>query len=429
MRTFSRQVSAVLSPISVKPKAIIPSVRKTPRNMTIKSWLPLIGITLCVFIFNMSEFMPIGLLTDISKDFGISESRAGLIISVYAWAVAIISLPIMLALRKMQYRMMLLMTVFMFAVFQIISGVSSSYWMLMVSRLGVAVAHSIFWSIAAPLAVRVVSKDYEKLALSTVAAGTSIAMIIGLPLGRIIGLALGWRMSFIIIASVSILVLILLVAVFPKVENPGTFTVKRLPDIFRNKVLMGIYIIVAVFVTGYYTGYSYIEPFLAHTGIFSENMITVALTLFGLAGIGGSVLFTRYYDRTRFRFMVTALGGASMCLLLLNLVAFSVWTVMVVCMVWGVCSISFNVSTQNEAIRAAPDDAVPIAMSLYSGIYNVGIAMGSIIGGLVTDHGSVADIGYVGAAFTISATLFLALYVIGQIKRRESMLSCGCRQG
>lgn len=387
--------------------------------MTSRSWLPLIGITLCVFIFNMSEFMPIGLLTDISKDFGISESRAGLIISVYAWAVAIISLPIMLALRKMQYRRMLLMAVFMFAAFQIMSGISSSYWMLMISRLGVAIAHSIFWSIAAPLAVRVVSPDYEKLALSTVAAGTSIAMIIGLPLGRIIGLALGWRMSFITIAIVSIIVLVLLVAVFPKVENPGTFTVKRLPDIFRNKVLMGIYVVVAVFVTGYYAGYSYIEPFLAQTGGLSENMITVALTVFGLAGIGGSMLFTKCYDRTRFRFMVFALGGASICLLLLNLASSSVWTVMIVCMVWGVCSISFNVSTQNEAINASPDDAVPVAMSIFSGIYNVGIAMGSIIGGIVTDNGSVSDIGYVGAVFTICATLFLAFYVIKQIKKRE----------
>ena len=72
--------------------------------MSGRQWLPLIGIALSVFIFNMSEFMPIGLLTAISDDFSISESKAGLIISVYAWAVAILSLPIMLLLRKMEYR-------------------------------------------------------------------------------------------------------------------------------------------------------------------------------------------------------------------------------------------------------------------------------------------------------------------------------------
>ena len=118
--------------------------------------------------------MPIGLLTDISIDLGISESKTGLIISIYAWAVAILSLPIMLALRKMQYRRMLLMCVTLFAGFQIMSGISNSYSMLVVSRLGVAVSHSIFWSIATPLAVRVVDQNYQKLALSMVAAGTSI---------------------------------------------------------------------------------------------------------------------------------------------------------------------------------------------------------------------------------------------------------------
>ena len=158
--------------------------------MSGRYWLPLIGITLCVFTFNMSEFMPIGLLTDIAGDFGVSDAQAGMIVSIYAWTVAIISLPIMLVLRKMQYRKMLLMTVVVFAFFQTLSGLSSNYWMLLISRLGVAIAHSVFWSIAAPLAVKVLSPEHEKIALSTVAAGTSIAMVLGIPLGRIVGLAL-----------------------------------------------------------------------------------------------------------------------------------------------------------------------------------------------------------------------------------------------
>ena len=72
--------------------------------MSPRQWLPLISIAICVFIVNMSEFMPIGLLTDIATDFEVSESSAGLLISIYAWAVAILSLPIMLVLRKMEFR-------------------------------------------------------------------------------------------------------------------------------------------------------------------------------------------------------------------------------------------------------------------------------------------------------------------------------------
>ena len=309
--------------------------------MSTKQWLPLIALVICVFIVNMSEFVPIGLLTDIATDFDTSESTAGLLISIYAWAVAILSLPIMLALRKMEFRRMLLMCIALFVVFQIMSGISSSYWMLMVSRIGVAVAHSIFWSIATPMAVRIVPAHLQKLAISSVATGTSVAMIVGLPLGRVIGLALGWRMTFIVIAAVSILALILLVLVFPKLDNPGTFTLKKLPDLFRNKVLVGIYIMLAIYVTGYYTGYSYIEPFMYQVAGMSDTMVTVVLTVFGLAGIVGSILFTKFYDRTRFRFMIAALLGAAVCLLLLRPSVVSLATVLLVCALWGLFATSY----------------------------------------------------------------------------------------
>lgn len=383
-------------------------------------WLPLIGIGICVFIFNMSEFMPIGLLSDMAVDFGTSESRMGLIISIYAWAVAILSLPLMLLLRKMEYRRMLLMCVILFAAFQFMSGLSGSYWILVISRLGVAVAHGIFWSIASPLAVKVVPDGMQKLALSTVSAGTSIAMIIGLPLGRMIGLALGWRMTFIVIAVVSIAALMLLVAVFPRVENPGTFTLRRVPDIFRNKALVCMYVTLAIYVTGYYTGYSYIEPFMAQIAGMSENMITVMLTAFGLAGIFGSMLFTKVYDRMRFRFLISMMIGAGICLFVLRLASASALATGIVCTAWGLCAISFCVASQNETIKAAPQDAIPIAMSLYSGIFNVGIAMGSIVGGAVTDSGSVGNIGIVGGAFVMASAAIAGTVLIKVIKKRES---------
>lgn len=389
--------------------------------MSPKNWLPLIGITISVFIFNMSEFMPIGLLTDISMDLGITESKAGMIISIYAWAVAILSLPIMLLLRKMEYRRMLLMCIALFAGFQILSGISDSYEMLIMARLGVAVSHSIFWSIATPLAVRVVTMEYRRLAISMVATGTSIAMIAGLPIGRMIGLAMGWRASFISIAIVAIFALILLVIVFPRVENPGTFTLRRLPELFRNKALVGIYVVIAIFVTGYYTGYSYIEPFMIQIANLSESMTTVGLTIFGFAGIVGSFVFIKYYDRIRYEFLIGSILGVSVCLMLLNVSAYSAITMMMICMFWGFFATAFNVSFQSEAIRTSPMDASAISMSMYSGIFNVGIAMGSIIGGITTDTISIGSIGYVGGAFTMIALIFTYTYLVKRMKSTDSI--------
>ena len=163
--------------------------------MTLREWLPLVGITLSAFIFNTSEFMPIGLLTDIAMDFGISEARAGMLISIYAWVVMAMSLPLMILCSRIPLRPLLLGVIALFAVSQVLSSISTGYYTLLASRIGVAFAHSVFWSIATPIATRIVPASHQSTAMGMVVTGTSIAMIFGLPMGRFIGLAAGWRMT------------------------------------------------------------------------------------------------------------------------------------------------------------------------------------------------------------------------------------------
>ena len=387
--------------------------------MDVRQWLPLCGIVLCVFVFNMSEFMPIGLLTSISTDLAISESQTGTIISLYAWAVAILSVPLMLILNRMQYRPMLLLFVGLFAVFQILSGLANDYFTLVAARLGVAVAHAVFWSIAAPLAVKVVEPRYRLAALSAVATGTSIAMIVGLPLGRVIGLALGWRMTFYSIAAVTMMTLVLLLAVFPKVQNPGTFSARKLPDLFRDRVLLGIYLLIALFVTGYYTGYSYIEPFLLDVVGMSPELVTLALTLFGFAGIGGSILFSKRYGKKKYLYLFISPGGVLLVMALLDYIAFSTVLVFVACAAWGFCGTMTTTAYQNEAILASPEDATPVAIAMFSGIFNVGIALGSIIGGFVVSVPGIETLGANGAFFVLLAVVFVGLFLIRWIKAAD----------
>ncbi len=387
--------------------------------MDVRQWLPLCGIVLCVFVFNMSEFMPIGLLTSISTDLGISESQTGTIISLYAWAVAILSVPLMLILNRMQYRPMLLLFVGLFAVFQILSGLANDYYTLVAARLGVAVAHAVFWSIAAPLAVKVVEPRYRLAALSAVATGTSIAMIVGLPLGRVIGLALGWRMTFYSIAAVTMMTFVLLLAVFPKVQNPGTFSARKLPGLFRDRVLLGIYLLIALFVTGYYTGYSYIEPFLLDVVGMSPELVTLALTLFGFAGIGGSILFSKRYGKKKYLYLFISPGGVLLVMALLDYIAFSTVLVFVACAAWGFCGTMTTTAYQNEAILASPEDATPVAIAMFSGIFNVGIALGSIIGGFVVSVPGIETLGANGAFFVLLAVVFVGLFLIRWIKAAD----------
>jgi DHA1 family L-arabinose/isopropyl-beta-D-thiogalactopyranoside export protein-like MFS transporter len=223
-------------------------------------------------------------------------------------------------------------------------------------------------------------------------------------------------MSFFAIAAVSVLTLILLTAVFPQVRNPGTFTVKRMPDIYRNRVLVGVYVMIVVFVTGHFTCYSYIEPFLLDAAGLSDGSVTVALTVFGLAGIVGSMIFTKMYDRTRFRIVPAVLLFSGLSMMMFGLALGNFVLLMALCALWGMCYTLFCVISQNETLRAAPVDAAPVAMSLQSGIFNAGIASGSIVGGIVIDLRSVNDIGFVASVFALAAFLFTYLWLIRKIR-------------
>lgn len=382
-------------------------------------WLPLIGLTFAVFVFNTSEFMPIGLLTDIATDLNISEARAGLLISVYAWVVAIMSLPLMIMVSKMELKRLLLSIIALFVVSHVASAFAEGYYTLMLSRIGVACSHAIFWSIAPPLAVRTVPDGKRALGLSTIATGSSVAMVVGLPLGRVVGLYVGWRMTFLSIAIISALIFIFIAVVFPKLQSRGKFAFKQLPDLLHNRVLVGVFIMSVLFATAHYTGYSYIEPFLGKVAALSPDVVTLVLIVFGASGMLGSISFSKYYMANRRRFMFVMTIGPALCLLLLQVAAASLLSVVVVCIMWGAMATAFNIAFQDNTIRFAPENATSIGMSIFSGIFNLGIGSGAYVGGLVVSHLSIDYIGYAGGIIGLIATLYLAVRYFPNMRRRE----------
>ena len=387
-------------------------------EMSLKTWMALVGLTLSAFIFNTSEFIPIALLTDIGRDFGLTEAKAGMLISVYAWVVMLLSMPLMLMTSKMEMRKLLLGVVTVFTSFQVMSYLSTSFGMLMISRIGVACAHSIFWSIVSIIAVKIVPDSHRALALSMIVTGTSVAMILGLPLGRVIGLSLGWRLTFLSIGAVSLFVFLYLFALLPKVPSGGGMTAHDLPAMLKNKVLIGIFITTAAFATGYYTAYSYIEPFLQQVGRMSESAITMTLMIFGGAGIIGSMLFSKYYPKIRFRFINISMIGLIAGVLLLLPVSFSIPVTIVVCALWGMSATAFNVAMQSEIITDTPQSQTSVAMSIFSGIFNFGIGTGALIGGLVCTHLSISFIGVAGGLIVLLALLYWQLIVVKRSLRQ-----------
>ena len=385
--------------------------------MNYKIWLPVISLTLSAFVFNTSEFMPIGLLTDIAGDFNITEAHAGMLISFYAWMVALLSLPLMLLVCRMEMRRLLLSIVALFIISHVCSALSATYWQLLLSRIGVACAHSVFWSIATPMAVRTVPDDKRSVAIGIVSTGTSVAMVVGLPLGRVIGMYVGWRITFACIAAVALLIFLFISMVFPKLPSRNSFSVRNMPLILKNKVLMTVYVTTVLFATAHYTGYSYIEPFLGQTGGFDADTITAILIAFGAAGALGSVIFSKYYDRARRTFSALTISGVMVALLLLRPSAACLAAVVAVCVLWSAMATAFNVSFQDTIMRYSPMGAAPIGMSIFSGIFNLGIGSGAFIGGLVCTHLTIADAGYVGGIICLMSLLIFTLVVVKAMRR------------
>lgn len=381
-------------------------------------WLPLIILTVAGFTFNTSELIPIGLLSDIAADFGITEARAGLLITIYAWVVALLSLPLTLYFSRVNFRRLMLCIVAIFFVSHIGSVLAQGYWTLMASRIGVACAHSIFWSIAPPMAVAVTPGKSRATALSAMVAGGGIALVAGLPLGRVLGLVAGWRVTFAALGLLAGLIFIGLYLTLPSLpQNDASESRKNiLKDVLCCRPLLMIYIITAVIVTGHYTGYSYIEPFMYRVVHMQEQAITLTLSLFGVAGLLGSYIMSRYFPKYPRRIILSACFGMPVIMLLLLPVSWIHPVLLaLLCILWGLAMTLYNIAFQNEIILFSPHNSA-VAMSIYSGIFNLGIGSGAFVGGIVCEHGSMENIGYIGGMIALSAAIYALFRFIPRMK-------------
>ena len=366
-------------------------------GITLKQWLPLIGLTCCAFVFNTSEFMPIGLLTDIAASFSLTEAQAGIMISVYAWGVMLLSLPLMVFASRFEFKRMLLGVLAVFSLGQFLSAVAPTYPILVCARLVVACAHAVFWSVASIMASRLVDTRH----------------------GRAIGLAVGWRMTFAVVGVLSAIAVVYQAAVFPAMPAGERFTVKRLPELLKNPLLIALYAVTVFMATGYYASYSYIEPFLAQVAHVDAGAITMTLTAFGCSGLLGSWLFGRLFDGHRFPFLAITLSGVPVALLLMGPAASSLVTVLAVCALWGCCATAFNVAFQAELIKHTPADSSAVAMSIFSGLFNLGIGTGTAIGGAVVSGPGIAWIGFVGGAIAVVGVILAITVLFPAIRRAK----------
>ncbi|MEM0567975.1 sugar transporter [Salmonella enterica] len=372
------------------------------------AWLRVVTLAIAAFIFNTTEFVPVGLLSDIAESFHMQTAQVGIMLTIYAWVVAVMSLPFMLLTSQMERRKLLICLFVLFIASHVLSFLAWNFTVLVISRIGIAFAHAIFWSITASLAIRLAPAGKRAQALSLLATGTALAMVLGLPIGRVVGQYFGWRTTFFAIGMGALITLLCLIKLLPKLPSEHSGSLKSLPLLFRRPALMSLYVLTVVVVTAHYTAYSYIEPFVQNVAGLSANFATVLLLILGGAGIIGSLVFGKLGNRHASSLVSIATALLVVCLLLLLPAADSEAHLAILSVFWGIAIMVIGLGMQVKVLALAPD-ATDVAMALFSGIFNIGIGAGALVGNQVSLHWSMSAIGYIGAIPACAALVWAVL--------------------
>ncbi len=374
----------------------------------IQTWRVMV-IACAAFIFNTTEFVPVALLTDIAESFNMPPSETGLMMTVYAWTVLIMSLPAMLATGKMERKSLLIKLFVIFIIGHILSVIAWNFQVLLIARMCIALAHAVFWSITASLIMRIAPKNKKTQALGMLAIGTSLATILGLPLGRLVGQFVGWKITFIIIAVLALITMFLIIRLLPNIPSKNAGSLSSLPLLAKRPLLIGLYMTTVTVVAAHFTAYTYIEPFMIQIGELNPNLATFILLIFGISGITASLLFNRLYRFSPIKFIITAIGLLSISLALLLSSSHYALTMFILAFIWGIGISCIALALQMQVLQLAPD-ATDVATAIYSGIFNAGIGAGALFGGQMMHYVGLKYIGFSGATLGIIGLLIFIFF-------------------
>ena len=386
--------------------------------------IALFALTLSAFAIGTTEFVIVGLVPTIAQDLGVSLPSAGLLVSLYALGVAI-GAPVLTALTgRWQRKNVLLMVMLLFVVGNLLAWMAPTYSSLITARILTGLAHGVFFSIGSTIATSLVPREKEASAIAIMFTGLTVALVTGVPLGTWIGQNFGWRATFMIVAALGLIALIGSALLVPKnlKQAPPARIAQQLSVLTQPRLLL-VYAMTAVGYGGTFTAFTFLAPILEQVSGFESGAIGLIMLVYGVSVAVGNIWGGRMADRMgpikALHIIFTALA---LVLLAFTFTAGNQIAAVITILIWGAFAFGNVPGLQVYVVQLAEKytpQAVDVASGLNIAAFNVGIALGSILGGVVIERMTLMDTAWIGALIVALALVLTRLS--GFLDKRDQL--------
>lgn len=349
--------------------------------------LALFALTIAAYAIGTTEFVIVGLLPTVANDLHITLPLAGLIVSVYALGVTF-GAPVLTALTgRIERKPILLGLMGLFILGNSAAALSPSYEMLLVARVISAFAHGVFFSVGATIAAGLVPEDRRASAIAMMFMGLTVAIVTGVPLGTLIGQIFGWRATFFAVAALGIVAFIGIAALLPSTlqKAPAASLMEQLRVLGSGRLLLA-FSMTALGYGGTFVTFTFLASILQELTGFAESTVSLVLVLYGLAIAAGNLAGGRIADRDPVKALGWLFGLQALVLALFTFTATSAPAALLTLVALGFLSFANVPGLQLYVVQLAKrfrPNAIDVASALNIAAFNLGIAVGAWIGGMV----------------------------------------------
>ncbi|MFF9034128.1 MFS transporter [Streptomyces sp. NPDC014892] len=382
--------------------------------------LALLALAIGAFGIGTTEFVIMGVLPEVAGDFDVSIPTAGLLVTGYALGV-VLGAPIMTTLgTRVSRKRMLMLLMGLFIAGNLLSTLAPAYSVMLLGRVVASLAHGAFFGIGSVVAADLVAPDRKAGALAMMFSGLTVANVVGVPLGTLIGQTVGWRVTFAGVTALGVVGLLGIARLVPEMPRPTEVRLRHELAAFKNvQVLLAMAMTVLGF-GGVFAAVTYVAPMMTHVAGFADSSVTWLLVLFGLGMVGGNLVGGTYADRALMPMLYVSLGALAVVLALFSFTAHDKIAAAVTLALVGALGFATVPPLQKRVLDQA-HGAPTLASAVNIGAFNLGNALAAWLGGLVIDAGlGYTAPNWVGAALAASA-LALA-FVATALERRQSVI-------